>query len=209
MFDRPLCTEAGNSKNYCATNSGSHEVELISVHGTYCSNTEQGGLTWAIISVPIMCISNDGPRKFEGKSKDDCLTLSQPLGSLHWRYEYNSHYLALLWRIIINFATLFPQSRQPASWWNFQLLLYSKCTQPSVMNYVTQGRHGLQYSSKPLAFLWEWPSGRDLCCDGWSMPPSLPGRTNCPGLELLSCELLANPAVVADVLVLNVHKKPS
>ncbi len=25
-----------------------------------------------------------------------------------------------------------------ASWWNFQLLLYSKCTQPSVMSYVTQ-----------------------------------------------------------------------
>jgi hypothetical protein len=27
--------------------------------------------------------------------------------------------------------------------WNFHLLLYSKCTQPSVMSYVTQGRHGL------------------------------------------------------------------
>jgi hypothetical protein len=26
-----------------------------------------------------------------------------------------------------------------------------------------------------------------------------------PGLELLSCELLANPDAVADVLVLNVH----
>jgi hypothetical protein len=31
----------------------------------------------------------------------------------------------------------------------------------------------------------------------------------CPGLELVSCELLANPAAVADVLVLNVHKTPS
>jgi hypothetical protein len=28
-------------------------------------------------------------------------------------------------------------------------------------------------------------------------------------LELLSCELLANPAAVADVLELNVHKTPS
>ncbi len=26
---------------------------------------------------------------------------------------------------------------------NFQLLLYSKCTQPSVMSYVTKGMHGL------------------------------------------------------------------
>jgi hypothetical protein len=30
-----------------------------------------------------------------------------------------------------------------ASWWSLQLLLYGKCTQPSVMSYVTQGRHGL------------------------------------------------------------------
>ncbi len=29
------------------------------------------------------------------------------------------------------------------------------------------------------------------------------------GLELLSCEILANPAADADVLVLNVHKTPS
>jgi hypothetical protein len=33
------------------------------------------------------------------------------------------------------------------------------------------------------------------------MPPSL---TDCPVLEMLSCELLANPDAVADVLVLNV-----
>ncbi len=32
---------------------------------------------------------------------------------------------------------------QAASWWNFQLLLYCKCTQLSVSSYVTQGRHGL------------------------------------------------------------------
>jgi hypothetical protein len=37
------------------------------------------------------------------------------------------------------------------------------------------------------------------------MPLSLTDCTACPGLELLSFELLANPAAV-DVLVLNVHK---
>jgi hypothetical protein len=38
-----------------------------------------------------------------------------------------------------------------------------------------------------------------------------PGRfvLCCPCLELLSCELLENPAAVADVLILNVHKTPS
>jgi hypothetical protein len=35
---------------------------------------------------------------------------------------------------------------------------------------------------------------------------SLTDCTACPGLELHSCELLANPAAVADVLVLNVRK---
>jgi hypothetical protein len=30
-----------------------------------------------------------------------------------------------------------------ASCWNFELLLYSKCTPLSVMSYVTKGRHGL------------------------------------------------------------------
>ncbi len=40
------------------------------------------------------------------------------------------------------------------------------------------------------------------------MPPSLMDRTASPDLELLSCELLANPAAdIADVLVLNVHTK--
>jgi hypothetical protein len=40
---------------------------------------------------------------------------------------------------------------------------------------------------------------------------SLKDRTACPGLELLSCELLANQAADADVLVLNVQytKSPS
>jgi hypothetical protein len=36
----PFQPEAENLKNYCATNSGSHEVE-----GSYCSNIELSGLT--------------------------------------------------------------------------------------------------------------------------------------------------------------------
>ncbi len=39
------------------------------------------------------------------------------------------------------------------------------------------------------------------------MPPSLTDHTACPGLELLSCELLANPAVVADVQILKMYTK--
>jgi hypothetical protein len=36
-----------------------------------------------------------------------------------------------------------PYRRCPvASWWNFQVLLYCKCTHSSVMSYITQGRHG-------------------------------------------------------------------
>ncbi len=53
-----------------------------------------------------------------------------------------------------------------------------------------------------------WLEG-DLCCDGRSMSSSLTDRATCHGLELLSCEILENPAAVADVLVLNVHKTPS
>ncbi len=41
-----------------------------------------------------------------------------------------------------------------ASWWNFQLHLYSECTQPSVMSYFIQGRHGHRYSSRPMPSLW-------------------------------------------------------
>jgi hypothetical protein len=47
------------------------------------------------------------------------------------------------------------------------------------------------------------------CCGGQSMPHSLTDRTACPCLEPLGCELLAYPAAVADVLVLNAHKTPS
>jgi hypothetical protein len=46
----------------------------------------------------------------------------------------------------------------------------------------------------------------EMCyCDGRSMPPSLTDCTACLGLELFSCELLANPAAVADVLASNVQ----
>jgi hypothetical protein len=41
------------------------------------------------------------------------------------------------------------------------------------------------------------------------MPPSLTDSAACPGLELPRCKLLANPAAVAYVLVLYVHKTPS
>jgi hypothetical protein len=41
------------------------------------------------------------------------------------------------------------------------------------------------------------------------MTHALTVRTACPILELLSFELLENPAAVADVLVLNVHKTQS
>ncbi len=54
-------------------------------------------------------------------------------------------------------------------------------------------------------------AGGEICVvmDGpCGMPSSLTDFTVCPGLELLSCELLANPAAVVDVLVLNVHKTP-
>ncbi len=54
------------------------------------------------------------------------------------------------------------------------------------------------------------PAGCDFVRDGRSIPPPMTDRTACLGLELLSCswaacELLVNPA---DVLVLNVNKKP-
>jgi hypothetical protein len=41
------------------------------------------------------------------------------------------------------------------------------------------------------------------------MPPSLMDYPACLSVELFRCELLANPADVADVLALNVHKTPS
>jgi hypothetical protein len=41
------------------------------------------------------------------------------------------------------------------------------------------------------------------------MPPFRTDHTACPGVDLVSWELLANTAAAADVLVLNVHKTPS
>ncbi len=63
------------------------------------------------------------------------------------------------------------------------------------------GPPGWLDKSDPARWVLRW--------DRRSMPPSLMDRTACPGLELLSCELLTNPAAVVDVLVLNVHKTPS
>jgi hypothetical protein len=69
---------------------------------------------------------------------------------------------------------------------------------------------GLAPDGSPPGYLEvSYPAGCDFVRDGWSMPPSLKNRTACPGPELLSCELHANPAAVAGVLVLNVHKIPS
>ncbi len=77
--------------------------------------------------------------------------------------------------------------------WYFQLLLYSKCTQPSVMSYVTQERHGLVLYIKPMPSLcrkqwyrrleglpnktarlagWRRVTKQGvILCDGRSMPP--------------------------------------
>ncbi len=69
---------------------------------------------------------------------------------------------------------------------------------------------GLAQHGGPPSWLQENdPAGCDFVRDGRSMQPLLTDRAACPGLELLSCQLLANPAVVAVVLVLNVHIKPS
>ncbi len=93
MFDRLLCTEAGISKNHWRNKLRFTWgwAEVLSM-ASYCPNREQVGLTWALLSVPIMCIFRDGPQECGGRSKDDCLTLSQPLGSVHWLYS--SHYLS-------------------------------------------------------------------------------------------------------------------
>jgi hypothetical protein len=69
------------------------------------------------------------------------------------------------------------------------------------MNNDAEGeRAGLTWRPALLAG-GEWPSP--------CMPPSLDGLycTACPGLELLSCELLAKPVAVADVLVYRMYTK--
>ena len=65
-----------------------------------------------------------------------------------------------------------------------------------------KAREMTQHGGLPVRLGESDPAGCDLCCDGRSMPPSL---TDC--LELLSCELLANPAVVADVQILKMYTK--
>ncbi len=75
-------------------------------------------------------------------------------------------------------------------------VLCMSCTMRPKAREMTQ--HG-----SPPGWL-EDPAVLDLYCDIRSMPPSLTDRC----LELFSCELLANPTAVADVLVLNVHKTP-
>ncbi len=42
----------------------------IYAHCSYCSNHEQVGLTWVLLSVPIMCITSDGQRIEEELSSD-------------------------------------------------------------------------------------------------------------------------------------------
>jgi hypothetical protein len=69
-----------------------------------------------------------------------------------------------------------------------------------------EARGLVQDGSPPGWLKVNYPEGCDFVRDGWS---PYEGRTACPGPELLSCEVLANPADVADVLVLNVHKIPS
>ncbi len=67
-------------------------------------------------------------------------------------------------------------------------------------------RPKLQRSSWPGWLEESDQAGCDLSCDGRSMPLPATDLIACPSLELLSCKLLVNPAAVADVLVLNVHK---
>jgi hypothetical protein len=58
------------------------------------------------------------------------------------------------YRLLFPNHTGCPDRSCPAvSWWNFKLLLYSRCTQPSLMSYITQGRHGW-YPSRPTPSLW-------------------------------------------------------
>ena len=44
--------EAAISNSYCAKIC----LSWCSLHGSYCSHIEQIGLTWALLSVPVMCI---------------------------------------------------------------------------------------------------------------------------------------------------------
>jgi hypothetical protein len=75
--------------------------------------------------------------------------LSQHGGPPGWQEESDPAGVILYvmdgpYRLPFAYRTGCPDRSYPAAcWWNFQLLLYSKCTQPSVMTYITQGRHNL------------------------------------------------------------------
>ncbi len=206
LFDRTLCTEAGISKNYCATNSGLPEVELRFCPWPHIVQIVNR-LAWPeLFSLSVLCVFLAiNHRSAEAEAKT---TVSH---SRNLSEVCTEGTIVTTWHTIINFATLFHRAANrhaPASWWNFQLLLYSKCTQPSVMNYVTQGRHGLVLYSTLGFSLRVTQRARFVLW--WTVHAAIPdGRTTCLNLELLIFELLANPAVVADVIVLNVHKKPS
>ncbi len=47
-------------KKYCAIGSASEDdLRFYTVDGTFCSNVELAGLTLALLSEPITCISSD------------------------------------------------------------------------------------------------------------------------------------------------------
>jgi hypothetical protein len=52
-----LSKEAGISKNYGATKSGSPEVEARFCSCSYCSNSEQVGLTPDLFFLSLLCVS--------------------------------------------------------------------------------------------------------------------------------------------------------
>jgi hypothetical protein len=62
------------------------------------------------------------------------------------------------YRLPFPYRTACPDRSCPAaSWWNFQLLLYSKCTHTTGISYVTQGRHGLVLVDPCLLFGLAYP----------------------------------------------------
>jgi hypothetical protein len=109
------------------------------------------------------------------------------------------------YRLPFPYSTGCPDRSCPAaSWWNFQLSLYSKYTQPSVMSYVTQGRHGPWYSSRPMPSLWPSPCfGGILCVRQWAKPtywPSLFQRIRAKTIDwpslFLSISLIVVPCAI-------------
>ncbi len=58
--------EAGISKNYQV----SLRLSCGSFHGSYCLNIELAGLTWALLSVPILCMHREGQPKVSLRWQD-------------------------------------------------------------------------------------------------------------------------------------------